>query len=691
MKPRRFLIAAWLFLVTLAGPLPAADTAAPSDPQQRLDELWPGLTAEDQAARRVPEQQWQEFCFPLSLPGREADRTAACRVMAEKLVPGTPAPARIWLLKQLQLIGGAECVAAVAAQLDDADPLVCDAARRALAEIPVPEAGAKLRERLQSTPDAVKKAALIAALGDRAEEASVPVLGDRLSDTDSQVAEAAAKALGRIGTPAAATRLANARRQAAGPLRLQIGDACLRCADRLLAAGQTAEAAAIYRELNVPGEPARLAALKGVLRTAGDQAGAVVLAVLADDDPAIHRVAVQHVHELSGNAIRDLAIGWTKLPAEGQVRLLGALGTGGDPAGLPAVLAAVASDDADVRIAAIRALGGVGNAASLPQLIKIMQTGGDAGQAARGSIEAVWAEGADEALVDAMKRTEDPGQRAVLIEILERRRAVAAVSALLQEILHDDANVRRRAMSALGQLAGAEDVAGMLKGLIRSSEGGERDETEKAIAAVCARIPDDAQQVDVVVAVYQRSPDEQRAIILPVLGRIGSARALQTVRAAIASSDPREQDSGVRAICNWPDSAVSEDLLKLAESAADDANRIRALRALARVAVLPSDRSEESKLQLLEHGMRLAARDEERNLILDRAREARTVESARFAARFLDNPALAERASRTIVEVAHRREIREPNQQEFNQLLERVARTTKDAGLADRAKTYISP
>jgi hypothetical protein len=53
----------------------------------------------------------------------------------------------------------------------------------------------------------------------------------------------------------------------------------------------------------------------------------------------------------------------------------------------------------------------------------------------------------------------------------------------------------------------------------------------------------------------------------------------------------------VRAICNWPDSAVSEDLLKLAESAGDEANRIRALRALARVAVLPSDRSEASKLQ----------------------------------------------------------------------------------------------
>jgi len=691
MNTRRLTITAWFALVALVAALPAADPPTPSDPQQRLDELWPGLTSEDLAARRVPEQQWQDFCFDLSRPGREADRTAACRAMAAKLAADTPAPARIWLLKQLQWIGGAECVDTVAAQLDDDDALVADAARRALAEIPVPEAGAKLRSFLPSTQDAAKKAAVIAALGVRAEEASVPVLGDCLSDSDAQVAAAAAKALGRIGTPAAATQLANARRQADGPLRLQIGDACLRCADRLLAAGQTAEAAAIYRELNAPGEPARLAALKGVLRTAGDRAAAIVLDVLAKDDPAAHRVAIQHVHELSGDAIRELASAWNKLPAEGQVRLLDALGTRGDPAGLSAVSAALDSDDTEVRIAAIRALSGVGNAAILPRLIDLMQAGGDAGNAARTAIEAVWAEGADEALVDAMKRTDDPGRRAQLIEILERRRAAVAVSALLQESLHDDANVRRRAMSALGQLAGDEDVAGMLKGLIRSSEGGERDEAEKAIAAVCARIPDDTRRVDVVLAVYQNSSNADRVIILPVLGRIGSDRALQTVRAAIASSDAGEHDSGVRAICNWPDAAVAEDLLKLAETAPDEANRIRALRALARVAVLPGDRSEENKLRLLEDGMRLAARDEERNLILDRAREARTVESALFAARFLDAPALAERACRTIVEIAHRREIREPNQAAFNQLLERVARTTKDANLADRAKSYISP
>ncbi len=688
----RFSIIALLCLGTLNSPLPAADDAGDGTktPQQLLDEIWPGLVADDEGSRRGPEQQWQEFCTQAGAPGHEAERAAACRAMAEKLVPETPVYARVWLLKQLQFIGRAESVDAVAAQLDHADPLVHDAARRALAHNPAPEAGGVLRKRLQTASDAAKEAALVNALGFRAEEASVAALAEQLRSSDEQVASAAARALGAIATPAAAQSLATARKAARGETRRQISDAYLRCADRMAEAGQRAEAAAIYKELNTPDEPARLAALKGVLRTAGDSAGAIVLDALGSDDRAAHRVAIHHVDELSSGGIRMLAAGWSKLPADGQMLLLAALGTRGDEAGLPAVLAALDSSEENVRIVAIRALGGVGNASAAARLIEIMQSGGDAGNAAREALGTTWAEGVDAELVKATRQAEDPGQRAQLIEILDRRRAAIAVPALLQEMLHEDSNVRRRAMSALGNLAGAGDIDGMLKGLIRLQDAGERDEAEKAITAVCSRIADESQQVEVILTVYKRSPADDKSIILPVLGRIGGEMALQTVRAAISGSDAGQHDSGVRALCNWPDSAVAEDLLKLAETDREESNRVRALRALARVAVLPGERTEENKLQLLKDGMRLATRDDERKLILDRAREARTVETARFAASFLDNPALAERACRTIIEVAHRREIREPNQDEFNKLLAEVVQVTKDRGLADRARGYMT-
>ena len=92
--------------------------------------------------------------------------------MCEKLGPDhAPAPARIWLLKQLERIGRGESVAAIAAALDDEQPLVREAARCALLNNPAPEAVARLRAKLSSTKDTLFKVGLINALGTRGDAA----------------------------------------------------------------------------------------------------------------------------------------------------------------------------------------------------------------------------------------------------------------------------------------------------------------------------------------------------------------------------------------------------------------------------------------------------------------------------------------------------------------------------------------
>ena len=67
---------------------------------------------------------------------------------------------------------------------------------------------------------------------------------------------------------------------------------------------------------------------------------------------------------------------------------------------------------------------------------------------------------------------------------------------LLEEVASDDANVRRRAIAALGNVAGPDDVAGMIRGLLKIQDAGERDEAGRAIAAVCSRVADEARQAD---------------------------------------------------------------------------------------------------------------------------------------------------------------------------------------------------
>ena len=685
------LITALVFCVTAAAAAALAEEKKEGKSLKVvLDELLPGMGAEQ--GYEGPQQQWQEICFQAGAPGNEARRAEAGRLMAEKLGPQTPVRARIWLLTQLERIGREECVGAVAAVLDDKDPLVRDAACRALANNPAPDAGAKLRAKLAATADNKLKIALANALGFRAEPASASVLGKELQDPDTAVAAAAASALGKIATSEAAAELRRAPVNIEGEFRLRFLDACLRCADRLLREGSAAEAGKIYAGIArhaPPNEPIRLAIMQGRLNAASDQAPAIILEVLAGSDAGTAEVALGHLAKLKGEAIRSLAEGLPKLSPIAQVALLNALGWRRDAAALPGVrVVLLKSPDEKVEIAALRALGGVGDASVVPLLVELMFAGGRTGGAARESLDRLFAQGADEKLAAMMKAAKDPGQRGQLIEVLDRRRAEVAVPALLEEALGPDEGIRRRAMAALGRLAAARDVAGMLKAMAKTQDAGEREEIERAVLAVASRVPDEAKQAEPVLAVYRAASEAEKNALLPLLGRIGGADALDLARAALASADPARCEAGVRALCNWPDADAAADLLKLAESAKDQSQRVRALRAFVRVGSLRDDRPNEERLGLLKRAMPLAGRNEDRAWILERAAAIRSVDTLRFVVGYLDNPELAQQACRTIVELAHHRDLREPNKAEFTKALDRVIQVAKDNGLVQRAKNY---
>jgi len=179
-------------------------------------------------------------------------------------------------------------------------------------------------------------------------------------------------------------------------------------------------------------------------------------------------------------------------------------------------------------------------------------------------------------------------------------------------------------------------------------------------------------------------------VLLPVLGRIGGTKALALIRKAVAGADPKRRDSGRQALCNWPDSTVADDLASLAETAPDRDLKIRAIQALARVVILPGARTGDAKLALLARAMMQADRNEDRRLILDRAREVHTFPAVRFAAGFLGEPKLASQACATIADLLHHEEIRNPNQAEANKILDHVIATSKDKSLVERVKSFKS-
>jgi hypothetical protein len=75
-------------------------------------------------------------------------------------------------------------------------------------------------------------------------------------------------------------------------------------------------------------------------------------------------------------------------------------------------------------------------------------------------------------------------------------------------------------------------------------------------------------------------------------------------------------------------------------------------------------------------------------LTLQRASAIRAPETLRFLVPYLDQPAYAQQACQTVVELAHHRDLREPNKAEFDRALDKVIQTSKDATVVDRANRY---
>jgi len=647
----------------------------------------PGLGANDANTLQILETTVHQA----ARPGAEAERAACCQAMAAALTGEAALEAKLWLLHQMITIGRGEVVPLLTKLLDDGEPLLREAARRALQHNPVPEAAASLRAALVRTTDPARQSALILALGARQDAASVPQIAHLLARRDARLMEAACYALGNIANAAAAKALAEVRPSVPGPFRLSAAEAEFKCAEQLLKAGRTAEAAAIYRAWQQPSEPrsTRLAALQGTLRAAGDNAGNMVLGILAGDDADARAVALGHVPNLAGGASRTLVTGIGKLPSSTQTLLLEMLADQGEKAALPLALDFARSQDETLRLAGLRALGPLGDASTVPVLVGALAAEGEMATTARSSLGRLTGPGIDDRLVTAMRSEIDPARRGNLVDVLEARGAVAAVPALLQEVTGDTADLRRRAMRTLGKLASPADVPAMLRGLLKATAGSERGDAEKAVAQVCSRIPEADLQSAPVIAAYQQAGATDRLALLPLLGRIGGSKALGIVKTALASEDASLSKAGLDALSNWPDESAEDELLSLARKTEKPADRSVALRAYIRVIALPSGLPDKVRLQKFQNAMSLAGRDQERNLVLDRLTEVRHIEAFRFAAGHLDNPALAQRAGNTLVELARHGGVRDRNKDEVDLALKKVIATSKDTGLVDKAKARL--
>ena len=438
-----------------------------------------------------------------------------------------------------------------------------------------------------------------------------------------------------------------------------------------------------------------LAVLPASLLRAADQPSdelvKLIVKLIHDEDREFRAAGLEKVRtSAKGAAATQLFADQLKtLDPTGQAALLSALADRGDPAARAAVLELfAASKDEQVRASAINAIGSLGGVADLPLLIKTMSTASGVEQgAARRSLIQIRGEAINKSLVSEMKSAE-PGVKGALIEVLAARRARDEVPALVAATVDDNAQVRGAAMNALGQIGSPDQVAPMLPGVLKAQKGGERDNAERNIALICARIDNEDDRGTLIIEALKNVDAADRDELLSLVGRVGGRKLINFVGDIASETDPERRRLGIDALSKWPDASVADKLLEIANKATDPAERRLAFQGFVKIAATRDNRNDKQRLDRMKEAMKAAKTPEEQLLVINRTRTAYAVESVRFVLPYVDEPTFSEVACETIVEIAHHREVRDPNKAEFDKVLVKIIATTKDPVVVDRAQRY---
>jgi len=590
--------------------------------------------------------------------------------------------------QQLAVVGGRKAVPALAALLGD--ERLGDYARFALEPIDDPSVDEALRNALGRLEGRLL-AGVVTSIGVRRDTKAVGALAKLARGGEKAAASAALAALGRIATNEAIEALRQGLAKGPAPHRTAAADACLAAAERLRAAGEQEAAASLYdavRRADVP--PHVLAsAVQGAILARGQGGLGLLVEALRAQDREVVRAAMGAARELPGRAVSEkLAAELGRARPAVQVLLIDVLADRGDPGARKAIGALAAGDAPAVRLAAVEALGRIGDAAAVGILVKAIGAGGQEAAAASRSLRMLQAPIVDEAILISMKDAKAE-VCAELIDVLVARRCTAAAGALLPYAAGPEENTARAALKALGALAEPEHLPNLLRLLVEAKGDRLRSEAENAVVQVAGRVPDAAKRADAVLAALSSAArPAARCGLIRALGRIGGAKAYKAVAAAADDDDETIRDAGVRALAAWDDGRAKADLLKIVRTTRNETRRVLALRGYVRLLGLDAARGEAPTVRKYAEVLAITRRNDSKKLILGGLAGVGHVDALKLAIEHLDDPAVAAEAASAAVTIA--RAVMGADRDAARAAMEKLLAVSKDKRIAAEARQVIA-
>jgi HEAT repeat protein len=598
--------------------------------------------------------------------------------------------AKDFVCRELSIAGTEASVTALASMLTDEK--VSDIARYALERIQGPAVDDALRNAL-SKAKGNAKVGIINTLGVRGDKKAVDALAKLTGDSNETVAVAAVAALGRVDDRMATLEIAMVKDKATGVVKTTAIDAYLRCADRLAAKGDKVAAGAIYKQLYAAGEPEiiRVAAARGMIITAGNKTGEVIVEMLKSSDKPIQTVAIATLREVAKtDVIKAAAEQMTNLEAGQQAQLISALTDCGDKVALPAVLAATKNSHDYVRVAALRAMAILGDVSSVDMLVATASSsGGEEQKAAQESLYRLKGADVDEEISKKLPDAE-PKAKAELVRSCEQRDIKKSVPVLMKTAKDADAKVRIESIKAMRALAGPQDIPALIE-LQLAATGNDRGELEKTVVVVAHKIAEDKGQGQAVLAALPAAKDvDARCSLLSVLGKIGDEAGLLVLRDALGDKEDKVKDAAVRALSDWPTAAPAADLLKVAQTSENQVHKTLALRGYVRLAGLKSNRPAEETMKMYKDAMALAADVSEKKMVLSGLGSTDSFEAMEMASSYLSDKELKDEAEVAVVKIAEERVKNSPRvSAQTKEILQKVIDGTTNESLREQAQKLL--
>jgi hypothetical protein len=174
--------------------------------------------------------------------------------------------------------------------------------------------------------------------------------------------------------------------------------------------------------------------------------------------------------------------------------------------------------------------------------------------------------------------------------------------------------------------------------------------------------------------------------LLHLLGQVGGARALETLKSAVKKGEPSVRDAALHILSEWQDVTAAPELLALARTSDNRTHKVLALRGYIRLIGqrdLPPDR----KLVMCREALPLIERPEEKQLLLGALGGVHSAGGLALVAPYLDDPVLNEEASAAAVAIGERLAGSQPAQ--VSQLMKKVLAVVHNQDIRHRAQEVL--